>query len=155
MRSGHCRGSGHQEETRMKRFHIHVSVNDLAKSIGFYSTLFGAEPSKIEADYAKWMLDDPRMNFAISTHRQPVGVNHLGFQVDSGEELRGLHTQLQAADAQLVQENDQPQPKRAACRRPRRSRALISQAAVRDERIAAARHSPRAGGRPAGGVIAT
>ena len=66
----------------MKRFHIHVSVEDLAKSIRFYSTLFGAEPSRVEADYAKWLLDDPRMNFAISTHRQPVGVNHLGFQVD-------------------------------------------------------------------------
>src|SRR5580704_11783570 len=107
MRSGHCRGSGHQEETRMKRFHIHVSVNDLAKSIGFYSTLFGAEPSKIEADYAKWMLDDPRINFAISTHRQPVGVNHLGFQVDSAEELRGMHAQLTAADARLIQEDEQ------------------------------------------------
>jgi hypothetical protein len=53
------------------------------------------------------MLEDPRMNFAISTHRQPVGVNHLGFQVDSGEELHGLRAQLQAADAQLVQENEQ------------------------------------------------
>jgi catechol 2,3-dioxygenase-like lactoylglutathione lyase family enzyme len=91
----------------MKRFHIHVSVNDLAKSIGFYSTLFGAEPSKIEADYAKWMLDDPRVNFAISTHRQPVGVNHLGFQVDSADELRGMHAQLTAADARLIQEDAQ------------------------------------------------
>jgi lactoylglutathione lyase len=54
------------------------------------------------------MLEDPLINFAISTHRQPVGVNHLGFQVDSGEELRGMHTQLQAADSQLVQENEQP-----------------------------------------------
>jgi catechol 2,3-dioxygenase-like lactoylglutathione lyase family enzyme len=91
----------------MKRFHIHVSVNDIAKSIGFYSTLFGAEPSKIEADYAKWMLDDPRINFAISTHRQPVGVNHLGFQVDSADELRGMHAQLTAADARLIQEDEQ------------------------------------------------
>ena len=91
----------------MKRFHIHVSVNDLAKSIRFYSTLFGAEPSKVEADYAKWMLDDPRINFAISTHRQPVGVNHLGFQVDSADELRGMHAQLTAADARLIQEDEQ------------------------------------------------
>jgi lactoylglutathione lyase len=91
----------------MKRFHIHVSVEDLAKSIRFYSTLFGAEPSKVEADYAKWMLDDPRVNFAISTHRQPVGVNHLGFQVDSDEELRGMHTQLTAADAHVIQEAEQ------------------------------------------------
>src|ERR1035438_4506548 len=107
MRSGKCSGFNHQEETRVKRFHIHVSVNDLAKSIGFYSTLFGAEPSKIEADYAKWMLEDPRINFAISTQRQPVGVNHLGFQVDSADELRGMHAQLTAADARLIQEDEQ------------------------------------------------
>jgi len=92
----------------MKRFHIHVSVNDLAQSIQFYSTLFGAEPSRIEADYAKWMLEDPRVNFAISTGRQPAGVNHLGFQVDSADELKGLHSQLQAADARLIEETDQP-----------------------------------------------
>jgi catechol 2,3-dioxygenase-like lactoylglutathione lyase family enzyme len=91
----------------MKRFHIHVSVNDLAQSIGFYSTLFGAAPSRVEADYAKWMLEDPRVNFAISTHRQPVGVNHLGFQVDSADELQGMHAQLEAADARVVQENQQ------------------------------------------------
>jgi catechol 2,3-dioxygenase-like lactoylglutathione lyase family enzyme len=91
----------------MKRFHIHVSVNDLAQSIRFYSTLFGAEPSRVEADYAKWMLEDPRVNFAISKRGQPVGVNHLGFQVDSSEELSALHAQLQAADARLIQENDQ------------------------------------------------
>ena len=64
----------------MKRFHVHVSVDDLAKSIGFYSTLFGAEPTRIETDYAKWMLEDPRMNFAISTGRQPVGVKHWAFR---------------------------------------------------------------------------
>jgi catechol 2,3-dioxygenase-like lactoylglutathione lyase family enzyme len=92
----------------MKRFHVHVSVGNLEESIRFYSTLFSAQPTIRQSDYAKWMLEDPRMNFAISTHRQPVGVNHLGFQVDSGEELRALHTQLQAADAQLIQENDQP-----------------------------------------------
>ena len=91
----------------MKRFHIHVSVNDLAQSIRFYSTLLAAKPSRVEADYAKWMLEDPRMNFAISAHRQPVGVNHLGFQVDTDDELRGMHAKLQAADAQLIQENDQ------------------------------------------------
>jgi catechol 2,3-dioxygenase-like lactoylglutathione lyase family enzyme len=91
----------------MKRFHIHVSVKDLAKSIGFYSTLFGAEPSKVEADYAKWMLDDPRINFAISTRRQPAGVNHLGFQVESADELRGMQARLAAADARLIQEDEQ------------------------------------------------
>lgn len=92
----------------MKRFHIHVSVNDLAQSIQFYRTLFGAEPSRIEADYAKWMLEDPCVNFAISTRRQPIGVNHLGFQVDSADELRGMHAQLAAADARVIQESEQP-----------------------------------------------
>jgi catechol 2,3-dioxygenase-like lactoylglutathione lyase family enzyme len=91
----------------MKRFHLHVSVHNLDESIRFYSTLFAEQPAVRQPDYAKWMLDDPRINFAISTHRQPVGVNHLGFQVDSGEELPGLRAQLQAADAQLVQENEQ------------------------------------------------
>jgi len=91
----------------MKRFHIHVSVDDLAKSIGFYSTLFGSEPTRVEADYAKWVLEDPRINFAISTGRQPGGVNHLGFQVDTADELRGLYTQLKEADARLIQEDEQ------------------------------------------------
>jgi catechol 2,3-dioxygenase-like lactoylglutathione lyase family enzyme len=91
----------------MKRFHIHVSVNDLSKSIRFYSILFGVEPSRVEADYAKWMVDDPPMNFAISTHRQPVGVNHLGFQVESADELRAMRAQLIAADSQLIREDDQ------------------------------------------------
>jgi catechol 2,3-dioxygenase-like lactoylglutathione lyase family enzyme len=92
----------------MKRFHLHVSVDNLEESIRFYSTLFAAKPTVLQPDYAKWMLEDPRINFAISTHRQPVGVNHLGFQVDSGEELRGMQAQLQAADSQLVEENAQP-----------------------------------------------
>ena len=59
----------------MKRFHVHVSVSDLSRSIRFYSHLFGSEPAVHKSDYAKWMLDDPRISFAISTHRQPVGVN--------------------------------------------------------------------------------
>jgi catechol 2,3-dioxygenase-like lactoylglutathione lyase family enzyme len=92
----------------MKRFHLHISVDNLDDSIRFYSTLFAKQPTVWQSDYAKWMLEDPRMNFAISTHRQPVGVNHLGFQVDSDEELRGMHAQLEAADSQLVQENGQP-----------------------------------------------
>ena len=92
----------------MKHFHVHVSVDNLDASIRFYSKLFAAQPAVRQQDYAKWMLEDPRVNFAISTRRQPIGVNHLGFQVDSSEELRGLHAQLQAADAQLIQENDQP-----------------------------------------------
>jgi catechol 2,3-dioxygenase-like lactoylglutathione lyase family enzyme len=91
----------------MKRFHVHVSVANLDESIRFYSILFAAQPAVRQPDYAKWMLDDPRINFAISTHRQPVGVNHLGFQVDTGEELLGMHRQLHAAEARLVQEDGQ------------------------------------------------
>ena len=66
----------------MKRLHVHMSVGDLDESIRFYSTLFAAQPTIRQSDYAKWMLEDPRVNFGISTHRQPVGVNHLGFQVE-------------------------------------------------------------------------
>jgi lactoylglutathione lyase len=91
----------------MKRFHVHVSVRNLEESIRFYSLLFAAQPSVQQADYAKWMLEDPRVNFAISTRRQPEGVNHLGFQVDTDDELRNLHAQLRAADALLTEENDQ------------------------------------------------
>ena len=92
----------------MKRLHIHVSVKDLAASIRFYQTLFGTEPTVTKPDYAKWMLEDPRVNFAISTNRQPVGINHLGFQVDTDEELRGMQAQLEAADARMIEENEQP-----------------------------------------------
>jgi hypothetical protein len=75
----------------MKRFHLHVSPNNLDQSIRCYSTLFDAGPTVSQSDYAKWMLEDPRLIFAISTRRQPVGVNHLGFQVGTDEELRGIH----------------------------------------------------------------
>ena len=92
----------------MKRFHLHVSVQDLEDSVRFYSTLFAAQPAVRQRDYAKWMLEDPRINFAISTGRQPVGVNHLGFQLDSDAEWRGMHAQLEAADSKLIQENEQP-----------------------------------------------
>ena len=92
----------------MKRFHVHVSVSDLSVSIRFYSQLFGGQPAVLKSDYAKWMLEDPRINFAISTHHQPTGVNHLGFQVESDEELRGMQGQLQAADARMIQEDEQP-----------------------------------------------
>src|SRR6202789_1806071 len=92
----------------MKRLHIHVSVKDLAASIRFYQTLFGAEPVVTKADYAKWMLEDPRVNFAISAHRQPVGVNHLGFQVDTNEDLRSMRAQLEAADSRMLEESEQP-----------------------------------------------
>jgi catechol 2,3-dioxygenase-like lactoylglutathione lyase family enzyme len=92
----------------MKRLHVHVSVKDFPASIRFYRTLFGAEPVVTQPDYAKWMLDDPRVNFAISMNRQPVGVNHLGFQVECAEELSGMRAQLEAADARMVKEKEQP-----------------------------------------------
>ncbi|MFN3523158.1 MAG: ArsI/CadI family heavy metal resistance metalloenzyme [Phenylobacterium sp.] len=81
----------------MKRLHLHVSVADLDKSIGFYSTLFGAEPTVTKDDYAKWMLDDPRVNFAISARGGLAGVDHVGVQVDTAEELHDLAGRLKAA----------------------------------------------------------
>ena len=81
----------------MKRLHVHVSVEDLAKSIGFYSVLFGAEPVVVKDDYAKWMLDDPRVNFAISDRAAVAGVDHLGIQVESSGELAELAGRLKAA----------------------------------------------------------
>jgi catechol 2,3-dioxygenase-like lactoylglutathione lyase family enzyme len=82
----------------MKRFHVHVHVADLPASIGFYSKLFAAEPTRHETDYAKWMLDDPRINFAISTRGTATGVDHLGFQTDDAEELAALKARAEAAD---------------------------------------------------------
>ncbi len=90
----------------MKRFHVHVSVKDLAQSVRFYSTLFGAEPSVLKDDYAKWMLEDPRVNFAISTRAFSAGVDHLGLQVDDGEELAALEERLRRADAAMLTESD-------------------------------------------------
>jgi catechol 2,3-dioxygenase-like lactoylglutathione lyase family enzyme len=81
----------------MKRLHVHVAVGDLAKSIGFYSSLFGADPVVLKTDYAKWMLEDPRINFAISDRASVAGVDHLGIQVESGEELAELAGRLKAA----------------------------------------------------------
>ena len=84
----------------MKRFHVHVAVDDLAQSIRFYSTLFAVEPTVLKPDYAKWMLEDPRINFAISYRGAAAGVNHLGIQVDSAEELSALREQVTAAGIQ-------------------------------------------------------
>ena len=81
----------------MKRLHVHVAVDDLERSIGFYATLFAAEPVVREADYAKWMLDDPKVNFAISSRGGAHGIDHLGIQVESDDELRELAGRLKAA----------------------------------------------------------
>ncbi len=88
----------------MKRFHVHVAVLDLDQSIDFYSRMFAAEPTVKHADYAKWMLDDPRINFAISSRGASAGVNHLGFQVDSDAELSALRAHAQAADLNAIDE---------------------------------------------------
>lgn len=82
----------------MKRFHFHVGVKDLTKSVEFCSTLFGQIPTKLKSDYAKWMLDDPRINFAISTRTGGQGVEHLGIQVDSESELSEIRKRLKKAD---------------------------------------------------------
>lgn len=82
----------------MHRFHVHVGVRDIAQSVTFYSSLFGMPPSVLKDDYAKWMLDDPRVNFAISTRTgEATGVDHLGIQVDSDAELRALAGKLKQA----------------------------------------------------------
>ena len=93
----------------MKRFHVHVSVDDLDANIKFYSTVFGAPPSVVKPDYAKWMLDDPRINFAISNRGNASGIDHLGIQVDSDDELRDLRERVRAAEIIAL---DQPD---AAC----------------------------------------
>ena len=90
----------------MKRFHVHVSVADLQQSIRFYSTLFGTEPAVTKGDYAKWMLDDPRINFAISQRGAQPGLNHLGLQTDSDVELETLNAQLQQAELATVAEKE-------------------------------------------------
>jgi catechol 2,3-dioxygenase-like lactoylglutathione lyase family enzyme len=81
----------------MKRFHVHLSVNNLAESIGFYSALLGIQPNVTKPDYAKWMLEDPRINFAISERGAKAGLDHLGIQVESDDELEALNQQFTQA----------------------------------------------------------
>jgi catechol 2,3-dioxygenase-like lactoylglutathione lyase family enzyme len=89
----------------MKRLHVHVGVKNLDSSIRFYSILFGAEPTTTKTDYAKWMLEDPRMNFAISAgHHAVKGIEHLGIQVENSEELSEVYGRLQAADRPVLEE---------------------------------------------------
>ena len=87
----------------MKRFHVHVGVGNLEEAVRFYSKLFGAQPSVRKPDYAKWMIDDPRLNFAISS-RATQGVSHLGVQLDSDDEFGAMHAQLADAQAGVVEE---------------------------------------------------
>ena len=90
----------------MKRFHVHAHVEDLQASIAFYAKMFAAQPTRVESDYAKWMLDDPRINFAISTRGGKPGVDHLGLQADTVEELVELKARAQAADMSLLDEGE-------------------------------------------------
>lgn len=89
----------------MKRLHVHVGVEDLDQSIRFYSTLFASEPTVVKPDYAKWMLDDPRVNFAISAGGHAAkGIEHLGIQVESQDELAEVYGRLSAADRPVLEE---------------------------------------------------
>ncbi len=90
----------------MKRFHVHVHVEDLTRNVAFYSAMFGAPPARSEADYAKWMLQDPPVNFAISTRGSSVGVDHLGFQVETAGELAELKASASAAALSLMDEGE-------------------------------------------------
>jgi catechol 2,3-dioxygenase-like lactoylglutathione lyase family enzyme len=90
----------------MKRLHVHTTVRDLEESIRFYSTLFGQEPARREPDYAKWMLEDPRVNFAISTWGKEPGIDHLGFQVDEESELGEIAARLEQAGHAVASEKN-------------------------------------------------
>jgi Glyoxalase/Bleomycin resistance protein/Dioxygenase superfamily len=90
----------------MKRFHVHVAVHDLEKSIRFYKAMFDAEPTVRKADYAKWQLEDPRINFAISQRGAKTGVDHLGIQAENGVELEQLRSQLAQADVAIMDQKN-------------------------------------------------
>jgi len=90
----------------MNRFHVHLNVSNLDDSIRFYSQLFASSPAVLKSDYAKWMLEDPRINFAISTTGRTPGIDHLGIQVDGGDELAVLGERLHAAGAAITPEPD-------------------------------------------------
>ena len=88
----------------MKRLHVHVSVEDIPHSIAFYSALFAAKPSVVKTDYAKWILDDPRVHFAISTRGREPGLDHLGIQVESTDELHEVYARLRQAGGNIIEQ---------------------------------------------------
>ena len=90
----------------MKRLHVHVAVSDLPRSVGFYSALFAAQPTVLKTDYAKWMLDDPRVNFAISTRGREPGLDHLGIQVENQDELHEVYGRLHQAGGNIIEQGD-------------------------------------------------
>jgi predicted enzyme related to lactoylglutathione lyase len=90
----------------MKRMHVHVAVDDLGHSIAFYSALFDASPAVVKSDYAKWMLDDPRVNLAISTRGRPPGLDHLGIQVEDKAELHEVYARLRKAGGTVIEQGE-------------------------------------------------
>lgn len=105
----------------MKRLHVHIGVADLDQSIGFYSTLFAAEPTVVKVDYAKWILDDPRVNFAISAGKhERHGIEHLGIQVESTGELGEVYARLKGADRPVLEEG------RTTCRYAKSEKSWIT-----------------------------
>jgi catechol 2,3-dioxygenase-like lactoylglutathione lyase family enzyme len=90
----------------MKRLHVHVAVANLPHSIGFYSALFAARPAVVKTDYAKWMLDDPRVNFAISTRGRQPGLDHLGIQVENADELQEVYARLRNAGGEIIEQGE-------------------------------------------------
>ncbi len=88
----------------MKRLHVHVTVDDLDKSIGFYAKLFAAAPTVLKSDYAKWRLDDPVVNFAISSRGRKAGIDHLGIEVDNEDALHEVEARLVAAEAEVIEQ---------------------------------------------------
>jgi catechol 2,3-dioxygenase-like lactoylglutathione lyase family enzyme len=104
----------------MKRFHVHVRVDDLDSSVRFYSTLFGAEPAVLKPEYAKWMLDDPRVNFAVTSGSTSPGLDHLGLQVESDQDLATIAGRLDAAGQSVVKQEN------AACCYARGNKGWVS-----------------------------
>jgi len=90
----------------MKRLHVHVAVSDIPQSIGFYSALFAARPAVVKPDYAKWMLEDPRVNFAISTRGREPGLDHLGIQVEDANKLNEVYARLREAGGNIIEQGE-------------------------------------------------
>jgi len=93
-----------KEKSRMKRFHVHLAVGDIEQNVRFYSTLFGTGPTVLKPDYAKWMLEDPRVNFAISKRGAKSGLDHVGIQAENEAELEDVHSRLARADQNLLKQ---------------------------------------------------
>ena len=113
MRAGRgmqTRAQAHQSASLkgrvMKRLHVHVAVEDIPRSIGFYSALFAAQPSVVKSDYAKWMLEDPRVSFAISTRGREPGLDHLGIQVENTDELHDVYARLRQAGGAIIEQGE-------------------------------------------------